>query len=414
MRILVLSQVYPPDPTSLGQHLHDAARELAHRGHHVQVVTSDRGFADPSRRYPRRETLDGVEIRRLAWGSFGKASLTTRSVGGLVFLAQAVLLAIATLRGKRRPSGLIVSTSPPMAPLAGLLLSRLLRIPFVLWLMDLNPDQAITVGAVRSGALSARLLERANRAAARAAAEVVVLDRFMAGRVARWRPETEQTVIPPWPHEDHITPVAHADNPFRVRHGLDGKRVVMYSGNLSPVHPLDTVLQAAVALRDQPRLHFLFVGSGGQRAAVAELVARERLQNVTLLPYQPIDQLRYSLSAADVHLVSMGNDMVGIVHPCKLYGAMAAGRPIFYLGPRESHIGEIVTRHQLGWQVDHGDLAGAVATLRVVADLPDEALAERGRLAAAAIAGELSQTRLLGGFCDLVQAAFERRGDRTP
>jgi glycosyltransferase involved in cell wall biosynthesis len=180
----------------------------------------------------------------------------------------------------------------------------------------------------------------------------------------------------------------------------------MYSGNLSPVHPLDTVLAAAVALRDDPRLRFVFVGGGGQRAAVEEVVRREGLGNVTLLPYQPLDQLRYSLSAADVHLVTMGSDMVGIVHPCKLYGAMAAARPILYLGPAQSHVGEIVARHAIGWQVDHGDVAGAVAALRTIAELPQAELDERGRRAAAAVAGELSQTRLLGSFCDVVEQAL--------
>jgi colanic acid biosynthesis glycosyl transferase WcaI len=403
--LLLLSQVYPPDPTSLGQHLHDAARELARRGHPVQVFTSDRGFADPSRRYPRRETLDGVEVRRLAWGSFGKSSLTARSAGGLVFLAQAVLLALTTLRGSRRPAGILVSTSPPMAPVAGLLLSRLLRAPLVLWLMDLNPDQAIAVGAVKPTALSARLLERANRAAARGAAEVVVLDEFMAARVARWAPRTT-AILPPWPHEDHIAPVAHADNPFRQLHNPDGRRVVAYSGNLSPVHPLDTILDAAVALRDDPRLRFLFIGAGGQRALVEETIRREGLNNVTLLPYQPLDQLRYSLSAADVHLVSMGADMVGIVHPCKVYGAMAAARPILYLGPQRSHVGELLRRHDMGWQVDHGDVAGAVAALREIAAMPDDALTARGFRASAALAGELSQASLLGRFADLVEGAL--------
>src|ERR1051325_4915572 len=87
--LLLLSQVYPPDPTSVGQHLHDAAREMARRGWRVRVLTSARGYADPSRRYPRRERLDGVEVRRLAWGSLGKGSLRARAAGGPVFLPQA-------------------------------------------------------------------------------------------------------------------------------------------------------------------------------------------------------------------------------------------------------------------------------------------------------------------------------------
>ena len=407
--LLVLSQVYPPDPAAVGQHLHDAAREMARRGWRVRVITSARGYADPARRYAARETLDGVDVRRVAVGSLGKGSLGTRSAGGLLFLAQAFLRGLFG----PRPAQVLVSTSPPMAPLFGMLLARLRRAPHTFWLMDLNPDQAIATGAVSARALPARLLERANRAAARRSRAVVALDDFMAARVReRWRLDGRLAVLPPWPLEDHVAPVPHDENPFRERHGLQGKRVVMYSGNLSPVHPVDTILQAAAALRDDARLVFVFIGDGGQRAAVAEAIRRDRLERVLLLPYQPLAELRYSLSAADVHLVSMGQEMVGIVHPCKVYGAMAAARPVLYLGPRRSHVGALLERFDVGWQVEHGDVDGAVTVLREIAGAPAEALAVLGARARAAVTAELSQSRLLAAFCDVLErgAASEAYG----
>ena len=398
--LLVLSQVYPPDPAAVGQHLHDTAREMVRRGWRVRVLTSARGYADAARRYPAREMVDGVDVRRVALGSLGKRNLGARTAGGLLFLAQAFLRGLFG----PRPAHLLVSTSPPMAPLAGMLLARLRRAPYTFWLMDLNPDQAIATGAVSPRALTARLLERANRAAARGASAVVALDEFMAARVrGRWRLDDRLAVLPPWPLEDHLAPVPHAENPFRTRHGLQGKRVVMYSGNLSPVHPVDTILQAARELREEQRLVLVFIGEGGQRAAVEDAVRRDRLERVLLLPYQPLADLRYSLSAADAHLVSMGTDMVGIVHPCKVYGAMAVARPLLYLGPRRSHVGELMARFELGWQVDHGDVAGAAAALREIVDASEEALAARGDRARAALTAELSQGRLLGSFCDLLE-----------
>lgn len=397
--LLLLSQVYPPDPAAVGQHLHDAAREMVRRGWRVRVLTSARGYANPALSYPARETLDGVDVRRLALASLGKGSLSSRSAGGLFFLAQAFLRGLFG----SRPTHVLVSTSPPMAPLFGMLVARLRRAPHTFWLMDLNPDQAIATGAVTARALPARLLERANRAAARKSRAVVALDDFMAARVReRWQLDGRLAVLPPWPLEEHVTPVPHAENPFRDRHGLQGKRVVMYSGNLSPVHPIDTILQAARELRDA-RLAFVFIGDGGARTAVEEAIRRDRLEHALLLPYQPLADLRYSLSAADVHLVSMGANMVGIVHPCKVYGAMAAARPLLYLGPRRSHVGELVEKIDIGWHVDHGDVAGAVATLREIAAAPEAALAARGARARAALSAELSQRRLLASFCDILE-----------
>jgi glycosyltransferase involved in cell wall biosynthesis len=278
--------------------------------------------------------------------------------------------------------------------------------------MDLNPDQAIITGAVRSTALSARLLERANHAAAHHSRAVIALDPFMAARVRhRWQLDGNLAVLPPWPHEDHISPIPHSENPFRTRHNLQGKRVVMYSGNLSPVHPVDTILQAAFELREDPRLVFVFIGEGGQKAAIEAAIRRHGLERVLLLPYQPLAELRYSLSAADAHLVSMGTDMVGIVHPCKVYGAMAAARPVLYLGPRESHIGDLLVRFDIGWQVEHGDVAGAVAALREIAAAPEAELSARGDRARAALTAELSQSHLLSAFCDVLERGVEGDAD---
>src|SRR5690554_2728890 len=117
--ILVLSQVYVPDPTSVGQHMHDAAKELARRGHEVCVLTAARGYEDPATRYPKRQNLDGVNIRRLPLSSFGKSSILIRLVGGISFTLQCIVhgLFIKNLQH------IVVSTSPPMCPLAAVVLN---------------------------------------------------------------------------------------------------------------------------------------------------------------------------------------------------------------------------------------------------------------------------------------------------
>jgi len=404
---VVVSQVYVPDPASVGQHVHDAARELARRGFRVVVYASARGYDDPSRRYPRREVLDGVRVRRVPFSSFGKGSLAARLAGGLVFLAQATLSALFT----RRLGGVLVSTSPPMASLAGWTVARLRRAPLAFWVMDVNPDQAVASGGVRAGSLPARLLEASNRAAARASRAVIVLDRFMAARVVpRWGVEATAAVLPPWPLDDHLAPVPHAENPFRRRHGLDDSFVVMYSGNLSPVHPVTTVLDAARALAGDPRFRFVFVGGGGARAAVEEAVAGGGLENVLLLPYQPLSELRYSLSAADLHLVTLGNAMVGIVHPCKVYGALRVARPVLFVGPAESHVGEILRASGAGWQVPHGDAEGAAARIREAAALSPERRAAIGAAGAAWLETEASKELLCGRLSDLLERIATGRG----
>jgi glycosyltransferase involved in cell wall biosynthesis len=394
---LILSQVYVPDPASVGQHMAGAAAELARRGHRVIVLTSDRGYDEPSRRYPAREVLDGVHVRRMPWCSFGKGSMLTRLLGALSFLFQACMRGLFV----RNVDIVVVSTSPPMAAAAGIALARARRAGLKLWVMDLNPDQTIALGLTRATSVPARLFEAMNRMALEQAETVVVLDRFMAARVCGKRDVRDKLVVlPPWPLEDEAEPVPHEANPFRRTHGLNGKRVVMYSGNHSPSNPITTLLAAAEQVGDDPRLQFLFVGGGAGKQDVEASTA----PNVRSLPYQPLAELWNSLSAADVHAVTMGDAMVGIVHPCKVYGALAVGRPVLLFGPDACHVSDIIEQYQVGWRVRHGDVDGAVRILRGIAALSNSELAELGRRARAAARERFGKQRLCGALVDALEA----------
>ena len=398
--LVIISQVYPPDPTSVGQHMHDAAAELARRGYRVLVYTASRGYDDPRRKYPRRETADGVTIRRLSFSSFGKKSIKIRLLGQSLFLLQVMLRGVFT----RRLDRILVSTSPPMASMAALFLRFFRRVPITFWAMDINPDQTVAMGHARDGSPMVRLFDVLNRSILRRARSVVALDRFMAARLEAKSPVGDRlAILPPWPHESHLEPVAHDDNPFRKAQGLNGKFVVMYSGNISAAHPVDTILEAALRMKDHNRLLFLFIGGGNGKKLIDEFIAQHHLTNVRTLPYQPLETIKYSLSAADVHLVAMGAEMVGIVHPCKVYGAMAVARPVLLLGPRESHAGELLDQFRMGWQVEHGDVDEAQRTLEAMTAASDSELAQMGARGREAIQQQLSMRLLCGKFCDVVQ-----------
>jgi glycosyltransferase involved in cell wall biosynthesis len=240
------------------------------------------------------------------------------------------------------------------------------------------------------------------RAILRKADHVVALDRYMAGKLeAKHELNGKLDIIPPWPHEDHLEPIPHAANPFRRAHALDNKFVIMFSGNLTIAADVDTILEASLHLADDPRLVFLFIGGGAGKKRVEQFIAEHQPANVVSLPYQPLDQLRYSLSAADVHLVSVGNVLVGLSHPCKVYGAMAVARPILLLGPRPCHVSDILDAHQCGWQIRHGDVDGAVRTIRQILNTDAAELGRMGERARQAVAENFAMRRLLGQFCDL-------------
>jgi len=412
--ILVLSQVYVPDPASVGQHMHDGAAELVRRGYRVVVFASARGYDDPSRRYPLRERRDGVEIRRMGLSSFGKGSIALRVAAQLIFLGQCVARGVF-VRGVR---GVLVSTSPPMASIAALVVRAVRRVPLVYWVMDLNPDQMIELGKLRASSPLARLFNAFNRFILKRAAVVIALDRFMAERLNRKLDVTDKLeVMPPWPHQEALEVVEHADNPFRDEHGLgsgdDRAFVIMYSGNHGFSTPVRTVLDAAVRMQDRARLRFFFVGGGVGKRDVERTIAEHRPTNIVDLPYQPLERIKYSLSAADVHLVSVGDEVVGVVHPCKVYGAMAVARPILLLGPDPCHVSDIIQEHRIGWHITHGDVEGAIATIDEILATPEAELGEMGRRAQRLTEQGLSMETLRGRFCDAVERAIPRASGAT-
>ena len=402
--LLILSQTFVPDPASVGQHVADVAVEMARRGHPVRVYASARGYENPDVRYPTRENVHGADVRRIPFASFGKKRLLLRVLGTASFMLQVLFRGLFT----PRLGGVFYSTSPPMIGLVATVIAKVRRVPAAYWAMDLNPDQLIALGKLKRTSLSARLLEVANRFYLRHAALVIALDRFMADKLrARADLDGKLLVSPPWPHEEHVEPVDHAHNPFRARHGLGGKFVVMYSGNHSPSNPLTTVLQAAVRLKDDPTIRFVFVGGGTGKKEVEATIAEHGLTNALSLPYQPLSELGHSLSAADVHLVSLGEAMVGIIHPCKVYGAMAVGRPVLFLGPRPSHIADLLDRHPFGVQVAHGDVGGAVEAVRRFRAMPPEELRAMGRVARDVLRESLSQSILAARLCDRLEEALD-------
>lgn len=396
LSLVVISQVYPPDPASVGQFMADVAEEMARRVQRVTVYTSARGYENPRERYARKETRNGVHVRRIPFAWFGKGSLARRMVGGVAFTLQTTVRAAF----QRRVDVVLVSTTPPIVPAAALLLRLFRRAQIVYWVMDLNPDQLVALGRARPGALSVRAFEQLNRWILSAARRLIVLDRSMLARLNAKMPVTaKSSVVSLWPHAHELAPAptSRASNEFRRRYVRDGRLAVLYSGNHSPANPIATLLRAAESLRADDRVVFLFVGGGDEKAQVDAVQG----DTIVSLPYQPIERVHESLAAADIHVVTMGDAVVGIVHPSKIYAALGAGRPVLYIGPGDSVLAEMVERERIGWSIRHGDVAGVVAALEQAHGHP-ELLAEFGERSRRLAQSSRGHDIQCGRICDLV------------
>jgi glycosyltransferase involved in cell wall biosynthesis len=277
--------------------------------------------------------------------------------------------------------------------------------------MDLNPDEAIAAGWMKPDSLAARILSAALRYSLRASSSIVVLDRFMKDRiVAKGIAEDIVHTVPVWSHDNMVCYDAEGRAAFRKQLGLEKKFVVMYSGNHSPLHPLDTVLQAAYRLRQSPAIAFAFVGGGSEFARVKNFAQEHNLSNIVCVPYQPLEQLAGSLSSADLQVVLLGDAFVGIVHPSKIYNMLAVGAPFLYIGPAESHITDLQQHSeiaQMGKFVRHGDVDQVVDHItQLASDYASGTFFYPGRPAAL---DEFSQASLMPKMIELVEAVGNKQ-----
>ncbi len=353
MKVLLINQSFYPDVNATGQYLTDLAEGLAERGHRVTVITGDRQYEDPLVRYKRCETYRGIDILRIPCTGFRKRAKWMRLIGAVAFQIHLSWKLIFF----PKQDAVVGLTAPPLVACLGLLFCRFKVGKFIYWAMDLNPDEAIAAGWLKEKSFAACFLRRLTAWSFTRSDQIIVLDSFMKSRlVEKYHvPQGKISIIPPW-SQSALEPTTPEQSLFRRKHGLQDKFVVMYAGNHSPCHPLDTLLAAALYYKGREPLRFCFVGGGLLTRQVSDFKKAHKLDNVLQFPYQPLKSLGDCLSAADLHIVVMGDPYVGIIHPCKIYGVLAVGRPFIYIGPRLGPIGELVSHHNVGVCVAHGDV----------------------------------------------------------
>ena len=359
MNITLLNQYYAPDEAATAQVLADLGSSLAAEGHAVTAICGDRAYADPSRRYPRREVIDAVAVKRIPITGFGRSSALGRSTDYGSFVAGAT---VTMLRGPR-PDVIISLTTPPMIALAGAFAARVRGAKALLWSMDVYPDLLFALGALRERSALGRALRLLSRMTIRSQHIVVALGESMAERLRANGAHCVQ-VVHNWSDESAIVPVPTADSALRGEWGWQNRFVVLYSGNLGRAHDFDTVLHAAQRLRREREIHFAFVGAGPQLAYVQRRREEMELQNVEIRPPVSRDLLNDNLAAGDVHLVTMKDGAPGLLVPSKIYGILAAGRPAIYVGPAKGEVFEIISSGRCGTHVAIGDADGVAAAIR--------------------------------------------------
>ena len=371
-RILVLNQYYWPGVEATAQLLAQLCEDLA-RDYDVTVVTGQlRGHE-----LPLDEMRNGVRVVRVRSTTYDRAQLHLRAANYVSYLGDTALTA---LRGER-PDLVLCMTDPPIIGDVALVVARRFGVPLLVISQDVFPEiaervkrlqQPILLGALRR--LVALYLKRADR--------VVAIGETMKERLEhKGAPAERVAVIPNWVDTRDLTPRPRR-NDWSAAHGLDDAFVVMHSGNIGHAQDLDTLVRAATFLRDLEPLRIVVIGFGARHGEVTRLAQRlEVTGKVAFLDYQPREVLPFSLASGDLHYVGLARGLSGFVVPSRLYGILAAARPVLVSADADSETARLVEEVGCGFVLPPGrpELVAGVIRDLVEGRLSLEGMGERGR-----------------------------------
>jgi colanic acid biosynthesis glycosyl transferase WcaI len=377
VHILLLNLYYPPDTSATAKMAATVAQALS--AEHQVTVLCGRPSYDATEGRPWRisqqEIVGSVRIIRVGSTAYSRVRMTRRLLNYLSYVALSVPRALFT------PCDVVVAmTDPPFEGIVGAMVAKLKGKPYIYNIRDLYPDMALG-GAIIAPGLLARAWEELHRWALRRAAKVIVLGEDMRDRIIAKGVTADSIAIVRDGAEIHPAgdvPAPLDRDVIRAIRG-DSRFVLEHAGNLGFYGAWDTLLSAARELADDG-IALVFVGEGAQRAKVESAAAG--LRNVRFMPFFPGSKIPSVLAAADVHVITVKRGLEGVVVPSKMYGILAAGRPILSVAPDESDSSKLGARQGFAISADPEKPKEVAVAIRALANDPKKLKA----MAAAALA----------------------------
>jgi colanic acid biosynthesis glycosyl transferase WcaI len=390
-RILVLNQYYWPGVEATANLLTELCEALVD-SYDVTVVTGS-----TREQLPPHEVRNGVRIVRVRSTSYDRTVLSRRAANYFTYVVGA--LREAFRHGK--PDVVLCMTDPPFIGVAAELVARRYRVPLLVSSQDVFPEIAVKLGRLSNPAVIGAL-RIAIGSYLRHADRVVVIGETMKERIiAKGVDPGRISVISNWGDAESVTP-GPRDNEWARAHDLLGKFVVMHFGNVGHAQDLDTLIRATTLLRDLDDLVVPIIGVGARLKELTELAATLEADKVRFLPWQEYAQRALPISAAHVHVVGLARGLAGYIVPSRMWGVLAAGRPVIAAAEEESETAAVVRKTGCGVVVPPGNPLSLAEAIRDFYDgLHD--LDEMGRRARAYAETETDRSIAVSRYRDVLQ-----------
>jgi putative colanic acid biosynthesis glycosyltransferase WcaI len=397
---LLLNLYYPPDTSATAKMAKTVVDAIARK--HDVAVLSGRPSYDPTERRPwhfyQTEQVGKVRVVRVGSTDYPRIQMKKRVFNYLSYVLLAVPHALVL------PCDVILAmTDPPFEGIVGAFVAMLKNKPYVYNIRDMYPDMAVGGSLVEPGWL-ARVWETAHRWAMRRATKVIVLGDDMRNRILAKGIDPARVVVVRDGAELSAEPGSAVKLDESVIEAIRGgfKFVLLHAGNLGFYGAWDTLLEGARQLAADG-VGLVFVGDGAQREKLES--ASSGMPNVRFLPFFPANKIPSVLAAADAHVITVKRGLEGVVVPSKMYGILAAGKPIVAVAPGECDVVSLGNRKGFSISADPEDPVGLAERVREL--LSEASRVRRMGKAAAAAAPEYERKQELRKLVEVVEGSAE-------
>lgn len=398
-RVWIVSELYYPEETSTGYIMTEIAEGLAEQ-FEIGVLCSQPTYASRGQRSLSNETRNGVHIHRCWSTTLNKDVLPFRLVNMMTITLSIFLTCLHCFR-----SGdiVIVVTNPPLLPFAVLLASRFCRSKCCLLVHDVYPEALVAYGIAKPNSLIVRGIGWLTKRLYKKMARIIVLGRDMDFMIRKKTGIIDQRIqiVPNWADTDFIKPSTCQGHPLLAKLGLSEKFIIQYSGNIGRTHGIEQIVACAEILKNDPLIHFLFIGFGGKKLWLEQHVRARECSNITIMDYQPRTELPVSLTACDVAIISFVRGMMGVSVPSRMYNVMAAGKPIIAVAEPNSELAIVVSEEDIGWVVSPCDIDGLRMAILQAKSNPN-LLVQMGRRAREASESKYSFDRVKKSYAKMI------------
>lgn len=361
-RLWVVTELYYPEETSTGYYMTRIAEGLT-GNFEVKALCGQPNYSSRGTRAPKRETRNGVDVFRVSGTTLNKNVIVFRLINMLTLSLSTFFRAIFSFKAG---DGVLVVTTPPSLPFVVAIAALIRGAHYTLLIHDNYPEILFAVGKTREGSLLVSVLNYCNRWLYKNTTKIIAVGRDMSVLLEEKTAglDTSIEVIQNWAELETVHPEPRQSNSLLAKLGLRDRFVFLYAGNMGYPNDLETIVEAAKRLDDDPNFHFIFLGSGVKEQWLRDEIVIAGLTNITVLSPKPRSEQEVFLNACDVALVSLVAKMRGVSMPSRTYNILAAGKPMLALAEPDSELAMVIDEDQVGWHLRPGEVDELLTMIR--------------------------------------------------